>query len=227
MPVVARLLLLTLLLALLPILTWLSGWHWQVDDASPWLRPLYWLTLTGSAPFAIGTTALVLVLLYRRLGWRPAELGRYGLCLCLALLAGLGAKALLKWHFKEARPYVQYLDNTHDTDFYQDSIATQKRLIDTAPVPAWLKGHWRHERGYAFPSGHTQFAAMLALFSAILLWQARAWLAMSLVLAWALLVMASRLLLGMHWPQDLLFSLSFAWLLVWPALVLAGGNKTS
>lgn len=216
---------LSLGLALLPAVVLFSGWHWQVaamaDQAPAWL----WLTLSGSFPMAIMTSLLVLAWLKWRLGWSWRTTGLHGLCLACALVAGQGVKGVLKHSFQEPRPYVQYLDQQHQGQFYHLDGLAQERLIDAAPIPGWLKGHWRAERGYSLPSGHTQFAVTLALFAIVLFWRARAWLSGALMLAWALAMMASRLVLGMHWPLDLLLSLSFSWLLVWPALAVSQSGR--
>lgn len=227
MSLVVRLLCLAMLLALLPILVWVFGWHWQISQSLGEHQPWFWLTLTGSFPFALLTTAAVLLFLNWRLKWSRQQLLRHGACLLLALLAGAGVKSYLKWHFKESRPYVQYLDKTHNADFYQDSATQQRQLIDESPIPQWLKRHWRAERGYSLPSGHSQFAASLALYAGVLLWLAGAWGSLLLVLAWALVVMGSRLLLGMHWPGDLLLSIILSCLLIWPALRLGSGKAVS
>lgn len=59
------------------------------------------------------------------------------------------------------------------------------------------------ETGFAFPSGHTMFAASWALLGVGLLWPRRRTLTIAILLVWATGVMGSRMLLGMHWPRDL------------------------
>ncbi len=47
-----------------------------------------------------------------------------------------------------------------------------------------------------------------------LLWPRRRYVTIAVVGVWAGAVMASRLLLGMHWPGDLAVAVALSWLLV-------------
>jgi phosphatidylglycerophosphatase B len=58
------------------------------------------------------------------------------------------------------------------------------------------------------------FAASWALLGVGLLWPRRRWVTIGVLLTWATAVMASRLALGMHWPQDLIVATGLSWLLV-------------
>ena len=70
------------------------------------------------------------------------------------------------------------------------------------------------ETGFAFPSGHTMFAASWALLGVGLLWPRRRTLTIAILLVWATGVMGSRMLLGMHWPRDLVVATLISWVLV-------------
>jgi phosphatidylglycerophosphatase B len=87
-------------------------------------------------------------------------------------------------------------------------------LINNTQLPDWLKQHWEFETGYAFPSGHTMFAASWALLGIGLLWPRRRIVTVVILVAWAVGVMGSRLVLGMHWPQDLITATAISWALV-------------
>jgi phosphatidylglycerophosphatase B len=64
------------------------------------------------------------------------------------------------------------------------------------------------------------FAASWALLGVGLLWpRRRTWTIV--VLLWATSVMGSRLLLGMHWPRDLVVATLISWMLVTIATWLA------
>jgi phosphatidylglycerophosphatase B len=58
------------------------------------------------------------------------------------------------------------------------------------------------------------FAASWALLAVGLLWPRRRTVTIVVLLAWATGVMGSRLLLGMHWPVDLIVATLISWLLV-------------
>ncbi|MBI9401106.1 phosphatase PAP2 family protein [Escherichia coli] len=107
-------------------------------------------------------------------------------------------------------------------------------LLLVMPVAVWISGwrwqpgeqsclrsHWQKETGFAFPSGHTMFAASWALLAVGLLWPRRRTLTIAILLVWATGVMGSRLLLGMHWPRDLVVATLISWALVAVATWLA------
>ena len=72
-------------------------------------------------------------------------------------------------------------------------------------TPAYLSAHRASETGYSFPSGHSTSAASWALLFAGIIGFAnrRRSLITGAVITWAMLVMASRVWLGMHYPIDL------------------------
>ncbi|STV73477.1 phosphatidylglycerophosphatase B [Klebsiella michiganensis] len=96
-----------------------------------------------------------------------------------------------------------------------------EQLAQEQQIPEFLRKHWQKETGFAFPSGHTMFAASWALLGVGLLWPRRRWVTLALLLTWATAVMGSRLALGMHWPQDLIVATLISWLLVTLATWLA------
>jgi phosphatidylglycerophosphatase B len=87
-------------------------------------------------------------------------------------------------------------------------------LGDDAALPHWLKKSWQSDTGYAFPSGHTMFAATWALLALAILWPRRHYKTVILMMSWAVIVMGSRLMLGMHWPRDLMASVGISAILV-------------
>lgn len=47
-----------LLLMILPLLLWVSGWQWRPESDHRWLKGWYWLTQTVTSPWGTLTSAL-------------------------------------------------------------------------------------------------------------------------------------------------------------------------
>ena len=206
-----RLLAVTALLLLVPLAFWLSGWHWQGNEV-PLNYLLYLVTQTSSNPVVFASTAVLFALLYYT--HRRGE----GRALLLVVLISFGAtqigKILLKQLIGEARPYVVILtkdDPARIRDFYAAKRSVRADAVrayyaKTAnPAPSHLIAHRAKETGYSFPSGHSTSAASWALLFAGIIGFAnrRRSLITGAVITWAMLVMASRVWLGMHYPIDL------------------------
>ncbi|QGY29350.1 phosphatidylglycerophosphatase B [Pantoea cypripedii] len=217
------------LLLIMPLSVWLSGWQWQPGSHGALLKFLFWMTETVTSPWGTLTSLLLSawVLWCLRFRLRPAIL----LLIIMngAILTGQYTKSFIKDQVQEPRPYVMWLAKSHGLDerqFYalkrkQRSQVVEQLLADDTTLPGWLKKHWAFETGFAFPSGHTLFAASWALLMMGLLWPRRHTLTIVAVFVWASLVMGSRLLLGMHWPRDLVMATLISWLLVTVAIWLA------
>lgn len=82
-----------------------------------------------------------------------------------------------------------------------------KALVARARPSLWdTEWYW----GSSFPSGHTLLVAALATATAISvtrIWPGARILALSVAIVWILFVAASRLVLGVHWPTDVLAAL--------------------
>ncbi|BDH45674.1 phosphatidylglycerophosphatase B [Salmonella enterica subsp. enterica serovar Choleraesuis] len=218
-----------LVLLIMPVAVWLSGWRWQAGDDARWLKLLYWVTETVTQPWGIITHVLLCgwFLWCLRFRLKPA-LMLFAL-LGVAILAGQGVKSWVKKQVQEPRPYVIWLEQEHQVPvdaFYRLSRSERGNLVkeqlqQETTVPAWLRSHWQRETGFAFPSGHTMFAASWALLGVGLLWPRRRTLTIIILMVWATAVMGSRLVLGMHWPRDLVVATLISWLLVTLACWLA------
>ncbi len=217
-----------LLLLAIPLITWAIGWSWSSEQTYTIFDTfLYGLTETGSAPYYAGAfslfLAILLVLLCRdkKHGWIMIFLSVF------ILQAGTQViKTGLKQLYKEPRPYMSYVVELANgelddlTDFYQNKRKHRGEIIahlteSDAHTPSYLKNHWKHETGYSFPSGHTIFAACwVFIFLGFLTREKHPWtLAVGSILTlWAVLMLISRLRLGMHFPIDLLVSTVFAYL---------------
>ncbi|QQG30286.1 phosphatidylglycerophosphatase B [Pectobacterium carotovorum] len=217
------------LLLIMPMIIWMSGWQWQPEYDGLWLRVLFWITETVTSPWGI-LTSIVLSLWFLwclRFRLKPA----LGLLVIMAItvLIGQGIKSVIKEWVQESRPYVVWLEKNHQVDdsyFYslprkERSELVKTQLQDQTQIPQWLRSHWQFETGFAFPSGHTMFAATWALLGVGLLWARRHYKTVVILMLWASGVMGSRLVLGMHWPQDLVVATLISWLLVVVASWLA------
>lgn len=221
-----RLSLYTLLLCLVPLFVWLSAWQWNGNIVfESYEHPLYWLTESGSVPYAIitcGVFALLFLPLFsNRKQWILAVA-----VMAFSMVITQGVKSGLKNAFSEPRPFVTYVTEQtgSSTDaFYAQDRQARAQIVDQfyqtqRNVPEWIKGHYAAEVGYSFPSGHTIFAAswlMLAVGFMQLMGNrsGRAKLLVGFMSLWAILMLVSRLRFGMHYPIDLLISIMIAWLI--------------
>lgn len=211
-----------LLLLLMPLAVWASGWQWQPGEGNAFLRTLYWITQTVTRPWGILTSALLIAWFLWCLRFQLRGAIGLALLLAAAILIGQQLKSLVKDHVQAPRPFVVWMEQQYQVDnqaFYQLKRAdrgalVEEQLRDNQVVPPWLKAHWQFETGFSFPSGHTLFAASWALLGIGLLWPRRRYKTIALLVVWAVAVMGSRLMLGMHWPRDLVMATVMSWVLV-------------
>lgn len=213
-----------LVILVLPVSIASLGYQWQwrwfplLDlDEFPALVA-YGLTLSiDKVGIAITLCTLSLTVLYR---WHkhPRQLIVFFFCLMAALGSAFITKTVAKEYFKEPRPYVLWLAEeghlSSSENFYAQLPLMRELLLEEGlsdmseeEVPAWLKLHWQDEVNYSFPSGHSIAAMTVAGFYCLLfLYRGRSpWLVGGLAF-WAVAVCYSRLLLGLHWPADILAS---------------------
>jgi membrane-associated phospholipid phosphatase len=74
----------------------------------------------------------------------------------------------------------------------------------TINVSQWQKSHWVHESRFSLPSGHAAFTFFIATFFSLLLYKKGHKLLVISLFIWAVFVSYSRLLIGVHWPLDIL-----------------------
>lgn len=210
------------LLLIMPLTVWLSGWQWAPGGNSAWLKMLYWITETVTQPWGIITHVLLCGWFLWCLRFRLKAAIMLFAILAAVILLGQTLKSAIKDRVQEPRPFVVWLEKTQHVptdEFYnlkrkQRSELVKTQLASNTEVPGWLRKHWQKETGFAFPSGHTMFAASWALLGVGLLWPRRRTFTLVFLLVWATGVMGSRLLLGMHWPRDLAVATLLSWLLV-------------
>lgn len=219
-----RLLLYVAVLLTLPValasLAWQWEWHWfpLLDLDEPPALLAYAMTLTVGK-LGIGFTLLGLsVLILHRWRSQPRQLLVFFFCLFAALGGAFVTKTAAKLYFKEPRPYVLWLVQqgklADSNRFYASPEAEREQQlqqslsnVSEAQIPGWLKHHWQQEVNYSFPSGHSIAAMTIAGFFCLMLGYRHKPLWMMHTLAgWAVAVCYSRLLLGLHWPVDILAS---------------------
>lgn len=217
------------ILLIMPVAVWISGWQWQPGTNSAVLKALFWITETVTQPWGIITHTLLCGWFLWCLRFRLRAAIMLFAILAGVILIGQGLKSWVKDRVQEPRPFVVWLEKTHHVpvnDFYnlkrkERGELVKEQLTEQQAVPTFLRKHWQKETGFAFPSGHTMFAASWALLGVGLLWPRRRTLTIAVLLVWATGVMGSRLLLGMHWPRDLVVATLMSWLLITCATWLA------
>ncbi|WP_434668680.1 phosphatidylglycerophosphatase B [Klebsiella sp. B345] len=210
------------LLIVMPAVVWISGWKWQPGLHGAELKLLYWVTESVTQPWGIITHTLLCAWFLWCLRFRLRAAVVLFMILAAAILLGQGIKSWIKERAQEPRPYVVWLEKSQQVpvdQFYalkrkERAKLVHEQLAQQQDIPKFLRKHWQKETGFAFPSGHTMFAASWALLGVGLLWPRRRWFTMAALLTWATAVMGSRLALGMHWPQDLIVATLISWLLV-------------
>lgn len=210
----------------IPLTAWMLHWNWNASQQSAGLFGFYLLTQTVSRPYGMIIAALLVGALIYALRIRKAEWFKYAVVLLLPIILGQLAVNMIKRTTPEPRPYIVWLSQTDseiDRHFYQvDSAERQamlnKRLESISVIPQWQKQHWLNQTDSAFPSGHTVFAATWALMAVSLLLARGKRLLATIIMLWAMGVIISRLLLGMHWPGDLFTSIMIAFYLSLPAV---------
>lgn len=221
-----RLSIYTLLLCLVPAITWFLGWQWQGDShVTAFDHFLYFLTETGSVPYAVLTCGVFALLFYPIIPQRRRWMLAVSI-MALSMVVTQGVKSGLKTVFAEPRPFIQQIADNSDvsTDYFYDQSRDERGMIvlqyyaDKADTPSWLVHHRAEETGYSFPSGHTIFAVSWLLLTVgfLYLFAARslkAKLLLGFMAIWSVLMLVSRLRLGMHYPIDLLISTLIAWAL--------------
>ena len=102
-----------------------------------------------------------------------------------------------------------------------------KHIFDVARPPAILSPNEFHLIGPAwtknsFPSGHATMIFILA--GAFFLITRKTWVRL-LILTSACFIALSRIVVGVHWPQDVLAGAGLGWLAFWAGYVLSGHSQ--
>lgn len=202
------------LLLIPPMILMVVSWSWSPENQPKSMKWILWLTDTAGAPYSFITSLiLVLITLYVFRSQRHLFV-KLVIIIILCILAMQGIKSILKNYFQEPRPYIEWIEQQYDisnSQFYeltrlQRAELIQKTVIQHENIPNWQLSHWQSETGYSFPSGHMLFAAGWALLLIGMFWQRRQYALCLFLAVWAEGIAFSRMLLGMHWPIDIIAS---------------------
>ncbi|CUX96644.1 phosphatidylglycerophosphatase B [Candidatus Doolittlea endobia] len=211
-----------LMLMVFPLLLWASGWKWRAENNYRWLKEWYWITQTVTSTCGALASALLISLFLWCLRYRLKSALRLVVILTAILLIGQSIKSFIKEQVQTLRPYVIWMEKHYAIDVkvfsampQKDRSVTMKRkLKEQQMIPPWLQKHWGNETYFSFPSGHTIFAASWALLAVGLLWSRQYIIPTVVLMVWANGVMVSRMVLGMHWPLDIVMSIAVSWLVI-------------
>lgn len=223
-----------LILLGLPLLVRVSGWHWQPENTLPFKPVLFAFTETVTRPWGILTSLVLggwLLWLRYRDGAGRWALVQTALLAVLVVWGGQGINKLIKHYVQEPRPYTLWISTVSGTSvdqFYhlsrQQRAQRVERVTRSDPaIPGWLRQHWAYETGYSFPSGHSMFAACWALLMLVVAGLKRHYVTVTATFVWAIVVMGSRMALGMHWPRDVIMSVIVAGMTLTVACTLFRG----
>lgn len=210
----------TALMLCIPLFAWATGWHW-VDDSHlvhGFDTFMYFLTESGSAPYALITCVIFMLWLMKLASKRYSWLLVGAVC-ATSVIGTQAIKTVAKNVFAEPRPYVVKMmgSETQAEQFYELPVNEREVLVaqhyQNHEFPL-VAEHRITETGYSFPSGHTIFAVSWLLLFAGLLRGIRSQaviFAQAFAFIWAALMLVSRLRFGMHYPIDLFVSTLIAW----------------
>ncbi|VFP88288.1 phosphatase PAP2 family protein [Candidatus Erwinia haradaeae] len=222
------------LLLLMPLLVILSGWKWKPTDTGWGHLLMFGITESINYPWIVWTSIILCSWFAYCIRCSCKSTIFFISILILSLLVGEGIKDFIKEQTKELRPYRLWILENYatkmpytikETDFLlQDKVF--RSSLDPKKVPLWLIEHWSHTNSFSFPSGHTMFASTWSLIGIGVLWPRRCYYTVFIVTMWALAVMGSRLIFGMHWPIDLIVSIIFSGVLATLVTMLFQRIKT-
>lgn len=212
----------TMLLLIPPVVIFALGWQWQPTEHPFGGISTLWIADSAARPWGVVSVMVGLVLLYFTLKLTRASFIQLAIILVVTLSIGQLIKVVVKNTVKEPRPYVVWISNNlHITPdyFYQIPRAEREQLLhdglaNSTQIPAWQLKHWRAETGYSFPSGHSLFAATLALFVFVLFMLRRHYFLALLGVLWGVDVTVGRIVLGMHWASDVIVGILISAVLV-------------
>ncbi|UDN37790.1 phosphatidylglycerophosphatase B [Proteus sp. NMG38-2] len=215
----------SILLLIIPSVVLMLGWQWQPTDHPLGGISTLWIADSAAKPWGTISIIVFLALLFMVLKLKRNNFIQLAVIIVATLVVGQLVKVAVKNTVKEPRPYVVWVsDNLHITPeaFYQVPRSAREQLLqnglaNSPMIPEWQLKHWKAETGYAFPSGHSLFAATLGLFVFVLFMLRGHYFLATLGLLWGIDVTVGRIVLGMHWASDVIVGILISTMLVWCA----------
>lgn len=211
------------LLATIPAFAYLSSWHWQLDlSYGRFSYFLYLITETAGNPYSLFTCGIFALIYFFSLKNKITAL-KVVTVMALAVALTQGIKSVVKPLVQENRPFMEKVLATlpQDEHFYglkKSQRATIVRHFHQRYVPQtpdWLVKHRASKTGFSFPSGHSMFVAiwvmLLVGFAQLFPQNRHLFYLANFATVWAMLVLVSRLQLGMHFPIDEITSIFVSW----------------
>ncbi|RKS87714.1 phosphatidylglycerophosphatase [Orbus hercynius] len=213
-----------------PITIIAINWQWQPETLNSTSKYLFWITETAGVPWALLSCVFFALLFALCLKLKsPKQLAKLLIILVVAMLLGQAIKSVVKTYTADSRPFVLWIESKYNVDdeyFYSLSRSDRREILKqyiahSPEIPKWLYQHWRSETGYTFPSGHALFAATWAFLALTLLNFKRYQTIICIIIAWAVLIEMSRIVLGMHRPIDVIVGSIIAWFIAMLSYYLA------
>ena len=212
-----RVLTIFLLLILVPIFFYLIDFKYSTN-INEYLNIYYLLFITNiaSVPFVLISSLIFTIILLFIYKSNIRNMIALAIFVNLIVFSSQGIVFFTKLIVKEPRPYVEILvENNYlksSEEFYILDKNKRVELIDNMNLEAinissWQKEHFKNEVGYSFPSGHTVFMATWIILLFCFLLEKRKYFLASFFYLLAFSVELSRLLLGMHFWQDIFASI--------------------
>jgi phosphatidylglycerophosphatase B len=213
------------ILLIMPLAVWISGWMWQPGQNATWLKsvlgngnghatvgdyhPCAALRLVSVVP-AFSSAPALMLLHSRRLSWSAGR----------EILGERSRSGAASFCCLAGKTHHVPVDEFYNLKRKDRGALVKEQLAEQQDIPKFLRKHWQKETGFAFPSGHTMFAASWALLGVGLL-AASSDGHHRRVTGLGDGSDGKPLLLGMHWPRDLVVATLISWVLVTFATWLA------